>query len=399
MLSSIQHISFVRGRYVAGIQVSFRSNSQNCIYHLICVEKSKGKVSIAKQITEITSVDELAKHIPKNTPVVISIDGKNLIHKFFQEEVGDNGLNFVLPNANSDDFYVQSSAINDGVYISVMRKEVVAGLLEKFSQLKVIPALIYFGPFVCSNTSFLFSDGVKFRTEFWSIIASSKGVDYTPIANTDSSFVYMNGENIRDFCLPVYALSIAYLADIDIPEIDISKTLKEEFQFKRAVWLGGWFLLSLVFAVLLINFFYYSSYNDKYQSLNNLLQQNQSLLNRNDALKGQYTQKRRFVERSGLLETSKYSYFSDRIGCLIPDSVQLTAIRIAPINGKIRSDKPIVFDDRTIIVSGKCSNSRYFNIWKDNLKKENWVETILINQFGQEEPGKPIVFEIQLAIK
>jgi len=397
MLNRIQHIGFIRGNYVIGVQVSYRNNG--CLYHLIGVKKSGGKVSIDKQVIEITSTEELAKHIPKNTPVVIGIDGKNLIHKFIQEEVGDNGLNFVLPNANSDDFYVQTSANNDGAYISVIRREVVSDILEKFSQIKVIPALIYLGPFVNSYTQFLFADRVKFKTEFWDIAASSERVDYNSAATTDSNFVFLNGESIRDFCLPVYALAIAYLADIDIPEIDISKALKEDFQFKRAVWLGGWFILSLVFSILLINFFFFSNYNDKYQNINNLIQQNQSLLSKNDELKAQYTQKRRFIERSGLLETSRFSFYADRIARIIPDSIQLTIIRIAPVNTKIRSDKPIVFDERTIIVSGKCSNSQYFNVWKDNLKEESWVKTILINQFGQEEPGKPIIFELQLVIK
>jgi hypothetical protein len=399
MLNAIQHIGLVRGNYVIGVQVSYRISSQNCIYHLIGVKKSRGKVSVVKQIIEITTIDELVRHIPKNTPVVICIDGKSLIHKFIQEEVGDNGLNFVLPSANGDDFYVQASAINDGTYISVIRREVVSDVLEKFSRVKVIPALIYFGPFVNSYTTFLYSEGVKLKTEFWDIAASTERVHYTPISNTDPSFVYMNGESIRSFCLPVYSLSVAYLADIEIPEIGISRALKEDFQFKRAVWLGGWFFLSLVFAILLINFFFFSNYNDKFQNINNLIQQNQSLLNRNDELKVQYTQKRRFIERSGILETSRFSFYSDRIARIVPDSLQLTSVRIAPVSDKIRSDKPIVFDDKIIIVSGKCSNSRYFNSWKDDLKKESWVETILINQFGQEASNKPIIFEIQLVIK
>lgn len=399
MLNAIQHIGFVRGSYVVGLQVSFRANSQNCIYHLIAVKKSRGKVSVAKQVIELTSIEEIVKFIPKNTPVVICIDGKVIIHKFIQEVVGDNGLNFVLPNANKDDFYVQTSDVKDGAYVSVIRKEVVTDILDKFSQHKVIPALIYLGPFVNTYTAFLYNEEVKFKTEFWDVAATKDQVIYSPISSTDSNFVFMNGENLRDFCLPVYALSVAYLVDIDIPTVDISKALKEEFQFKRAVWLGGWFILSLLFTILLVNFFFFSSYNDKYQNLNNLLQQNQSLLSRNDELKAKYTQKRRFIERSGLLETSKFSFYADRIARIIPDSLQLTNIQIAPVNDKIRSDKPIVFDEEIIIVSGKCSNSRYFNYWKDKIKAESWVKTILINQFGQEEPEKPIVFEIQLVIK
>jgi len=398
MLSSIQHIGIVRGNYVIGVQISYRVN-QNCLYHLIGVKKSRGKVSIEKQVVDIASIDELVKHIPKNTPVVISIDGKSLIHKFVQEEVGSKGLDFALPNARKEDFYVQTSAANGGSYISVIRKDVIDNILDKFSKAKLIPALINLGPFVSSLTAFLFTEKVKFKSEFWSIEASSEGVTYTPTNNFDSSFVFMNGESIRDFCLPVYSLSLAYLADIDTPEIEVSKSLKEEFQFKRAVWLGGWFMLSLVFIILLINFFFFSSYNEKYQNINNLLQQNQSLLNRNDELKVKYTQMRRFIERSGLLEISKFSFYSDRIARIIPDSVQLTKIQIASINDKIRSDKPIVFNEGTIVISGKCTNSRFFNEWKDRLKEENWVETILINQFGQQEPGKPIVFEIELKIK
>lgn len=399
MLSAIQHIGFIRGNYAIGVQVSFRGNNQNCIYHIICVKKSSGKVSITKQIIEIESLEELVKYIPKNTPVVICIDGKNLIHKFIPEDVGEKGLDFVLPNAKKDDFYVQTSLINDGSYISVIRKAVVDDILEKFNQISIIPALVYFGPFILSYTTFLFNEHVNIKSEFWEFSASNQGVVYNQQGSFEGGFNFMNGENIREFCLPAYSLAVAYLADIDVPEIEISSHLKEEFQFKRAVWLGGWFFLVLVFALLLINFLIYSNFNEKYQKINNLIQQNQSLLNRNDELKKSYTEKRRFIERSGLTETSRLSYYADRIARIVPDSLQFTSIQIAPINDKIRSDKPIVFEETVILISGKCSNSRYFNVWKDLLKEENWVETIQINQFGQEEPGKPIVFEIGLKIK
>ncbi|HCT31385.1 MAG TPA: hypothetical protein DIW31_11810 [Bacteroidales bacterium] len=399
MLRHIQHISFIRGNYVIGVQISFRGNNQNCLYHLIGVKKSRGKLSIVKQIIDITSIEELVKHIPKNTPIVISIDGKNIIHKFFQEDVGDKGLDFVLPNARKEDFYVQTSLINDGAYVSVIRREVIDNVIDRLNAFKVIPALINLGPFVTSCTTFLFDDKVKFKSEFWEIEATGQGISYNPFTSSDSNFIFLNGESIRDFCFPSYALSIAYLADLEIPGIEISLQLKEEFLFKRAVWLGGWFFLSLVFLILLVNFFIFSNYNDKYQDINNMIQQNQSLLNRNDELKTKYTLERRFIERSGLLETSRFSFYADRISRNISDSIQFTAIRIAPVNDKIRSDKPIVFDEKTIIINGKCSNSQYFNSWKDDLKEENWVESILINQFGQEEPGKPIIFELQLMIK
>lgn len=398
MLEKVKNVGLIRGNSVVGIQATFHS-SDRFVLHLIKVKKHLGKISIEKQALEIGLIESIREHLQKNIPVVLCIDGKNVIHKYVTDNIGNNPLDLVLPNASKDDFYVQKTEYGNGNYLSVIRREVLDNFIDALNKLGIIPATIYLGPFVVSNTNFLFAENTTFSTELWTITASNEQVKFTPTINKDFDFTFLNGDSIRGCLMPVYSLSICYLANISIDEISISTLNKDNFIFKRAVWLTGWCLLIAVFAILLVNFMVFSHYNRKYEALSNTLQQHQSLLSRNEDLKDQYTKKRKFIERSGLLNSSRFSYYCDRIAQLVPDSIQLTSLQVFPVDSKIRSDKPIVYGENKILVAGNCSNSRYFNNWKDNLKLEPWLRDIYINQFGQEQPDKPIFFEIILDIK
>ena len=78
--------------------------------------------------------------------------------------------------------------------------------------------------------------------------------------------------------------------------------------------------------------------------------------------------------------------------------MQLTAIELSPVEGKVRAGKPVLFNANQVIVSGNCSNASAFSLWKEALKEERWVNDIFINQFGQEDISKPIFFQISLEI-
>ncbi|MBP7222216.1 MAG: hypothetical protein KBA50_03105 [Sedimentibacter sp.] len=398
MLDRIKNIGFIRGSSAIGIQVTFHSADKFAL-HLIKTVKRLGKISIESQAVELSSFDDIKKYLKKNTPVVLCVDGKNVIHRYITEDIGANPLDLVLPNASKDDFYIQQSECGNGHFLSVIRRENLESLISSFLRIDVIPAMVYLGPFVLSYTKFLFDDGLKFRSELWEINGTVDQITYSQSAYKDLDFTFVNGESIRACLFPAYALSVSYLANIGVDEIKVSSKYQDDFIFKRAIWLAGWSILIAIFTILLVNFMVFSNYNDKFEAANNMLQQHQSLLSRNDELKDLYTKKRKFIERSGLLTSSRFSYYSDRIARLVPDSVQLTSIQIFPVDDKVRSDKPIMYDENRIIVAGNCSNSRYFNIWKDNLKLENWLQDIYINQFGQEQPDKPIYFEIILEIK
>lgn len=398
MIDRVKNVGLIRGNSVVGIQATFHS-ADKFVLHLIKVKKHLGKISIEKQALELGAIESIREHLQKNTPVVLCIDGKNVIHKYVSDNIGNNPLDLVLPNASKDDFYVQKTENGDGNYLSVIRREVLDNFVDGLHKQGIIPAMISLGPFILSGTKSLFAESVKFNTELWAIAASNDQVTYASALNKDFDFTFLNGENIRACLMPAYSLSICYLANIGVDEIEISAKNKDNFLYKRAVWLTGWFLLIAVFAILLINFMVFSHYNSKYEASSNMLQQHQSLLSRNDELKEQYTKKRKFIERSGLLNSSRFSFYCDRIAQLVPDSIQLTSLQVFPVDSKIRSDKPIVYGENKILVAGNCSNSRYFNNWKDNLKLEPWLRDIYINQFGQEQPDKPIFFEIILDIK
>ncbi|MDD2196882.1 MAG: hypothetical protein PHE03_10360 [Bacteroidales bacterium] len=397
MLDRVKNIGVVRGSSVLGVQVSYYTSSSFRV-HIIKTVKQRKNIIVEQQQIDVDSISALKPLLWKNAPVVVCVDGKSLVHKFVSEGVGKKPLDLVLPNAIADDFYVQCTSVDGGNFISVVRREIIDNLYKAFGEIGVIPVSMYFGPFSLNSTPFLFDQPINFATEFWAINSNSYSIEFTPTKSISHDFINISGDNIRTCLVPVLSISVAYIAKIELPIVDVANRYADEFLFKRAVWLMGWALLVFTFVLLLGNFMLFSYYNDKHQHSSTLLQQHQSLLNRNEALKEQYAKRRRFIERSGLLQSSRFSYFFDRIARIVPDSLELTSLSIASPDDKIRLGKPIKYNENQILVSGSSRGSSHFNNWKDKLKKEAWLKDIFIIKFGQEEPNKPIYFELLLEI-
>lgn len=396
MYKRLQNIAWIRGTNAIGVQISY-SSIHSFSLHVISTKRSSGRIHIIEQNVDIKELGELKRFVSQNTPVVITIDGKVVVHKFIQGEVGRNPLDLVLPNAKKDDFYCQVSDVTDGCFISVIRKELIDALLESLASMGVIPARITLGPFCANSTQFLFAQQLVLYSEFWQMQKTGTGITFNE-ETASKEFAQIGGDAVRNKLVPSFSLAICHLLNIETSEIELFQTVRENFIYKRAIWLLGWGLLGFFFMLLLINFMVFSHYNERLENTNNLLQQHQSLLSRCDLLKKQYAQKRKFIERSGLLQTTTFSFYADRIARIVPSSMQLTAIELSPVEGKVRAGKPVLFNANQVIVSGNCSNASAFSLWKEALKEERWVNDIFINQFGQEDISKPIFFQISLEI-
>lgn len=399
MLERVRHIQWMRGARVVGLQISMHKPGE-WEYHLVQIQRKRKLVFVWSAQMAISSLDGIKMEVGNQVPVVIALDGKGVFHKEFDESPGENPMNKVLPNARAADFYVQTAQIGSAYWVSVIRKDTVRQVLALCKEHKLPVAGITLGPFsLVAIMDTLLQGKASFNTEFWNLDMSRERMlsPQTEIGSTE--YVEMDTDKVPGVCMPVYALGIGYLFSLDTPELPVSGALQEAFLFKRAIRLWGWILLILVFGVLLVNFFVFSHYNSKYNEASQALQQQSSALRQAEELQNKYQSKRQFIERSGLLNGSFMSFYADRIARLVPDSLQLTYLHVYPLQQKLRKSKPVKYLDNAIEVGGKCAHSRYFNQWKEKLKKRTWVDDIYIHSFGQEQEGEPIMFEVLIKLK
>ena len=121
---------------------------------------------------------------------------------------------------------------------------------------------------------------------------------------------------------------------------------------------------------------------DALKSGNSDLQAQFSLQSENfkisEVLKSELEAKRSLKEKLGVNGVTRISYYLDRIAATLPAQIQLTALAVNPVEKKIKADKEIEYEVNHIVIAGKCKKSIYYNAWKQELARMDWVRNISV---------------------
>jgi Tfp pilus assembly protein PilN len=99
-----------------------------------------------------------------------------------------------------------------------------------------------------------------------------------------------------------------------------------------------------------------------------------------DSLKKQVTKQRNFVKQTNITQSSRTSFYADRLASSIPMGLELTELNIFPISGnrkEYRENQLVKFQNETIIVKGICDNSINYNEWIKKVQGLNWVHSAM----------------------
>ena len=91
------------------------------------------------------------------------------------------------------------------------------------------------------------------------------------------------------------------------------------------------------------------------------------------------------MSQLGILDASRTSYYSDQIAATVPTSIQLTELSINPLEKKLRKgEQEMVFQTNLIQVSGRAKRSTHLNNWIKTLKKYDWIKSVSILNYTQD---------------
>ena len=141
---------------------------------------------------------------------------------------------------------------------------------------------------------------------------------------------------------------------------------------------------------------FYSRYDKKINTLRFSYNQNKELIKKLDTLKSELKLKEQYFINSGFLDASKLSYYADRIAYTVPKEIVLTQLNINPLEGKIKNNKPISFQNRKILILGTVTQSIILNNWVKQLKDTDWIKNVKIIHYNQESVEIPAEFELQI---
>lgn len=396
----------IKGDSVAGVEVEMLQDGFRWSYAIL--KKKKGKLNIISSGFELNDLEEIKSCINAHLPICLSITGKGVITKkvALSENENENSLlHKALPNANPEDFYLQKTEIeNNHALVSIVRMAVLDEILSQFKNIGYFVVGISFGPLALTEIVSLISlsdpESSKFNGHN---LLMNKGEihDYFFEKKNESVRVDIAGESIDERCAIAFVSAFSYfVAQNEISNVPEVKRQQNEYKHKRMFHIAGWAILIFFFTTLLVNFFMYSHFNNQAAKLKLKVDKNKDDLASIATLQNDLLLKQKLLDRLGLLESSKISFFSDRISSDLPKEIHLSEMFIHPVEKNINAGKKeFNFLTKTINISGECKKSTDLNEWVKLLMEKDWIKTVTVVNYSQENSSESGIFQLQIGIK
>jgi Tfp pilus assembly protein PilN len=404
--------NMLKSKAAAGLEVIILPDGSYQL-HLVILKKQKSTLLTEIQRESLSSFTEVQQLIDPKIPLVLIINGKGIVHRKVSSSGNDTPatlLNKLLPNAQVDDFVIQKTAATaEEIFVSVIRLNALTDLIQELVKNKLTNiAACFLGPFVITNLLPLLSHD-QISNEQLRISNFRLQIREQQITNIETTGDIAN-EQLRiggdllpqQLAIP-FAGALSYFTGsaTDIFNAVLLNELKEEFKQKQKFELRGWILLVATFLILIINYFIFNNYWSRNKEMNAQLELTQAALQRYDKLKTEFDQKKQFLEQNGLLENSRTSYYADQLSKELPSSMQFTGLEIHPLKKKKagEDESGFLFENKLIRVSGNCQRNTELNEWMKKIKKQNWVEDIVLSNYRQDNAKENGFFQIEIKLK
>lgn len=392
---------FTTTRQAAGVEVI--ADAEGITFHLVLLAKKGNTVRVEKQETKITAVDMLRKHIPGGTPVYLAINGKGILHKKINASSAADPqtlLTKVLPNAVPHEFYVQHTAADSGLLVSVVRRQQLEELLETLKPLPVISCTL--GSLsVAALAPLLGNDNYRYDiiTATQRISVSDNQLQEVVNEIVPAENYTIGDEKINAANITAYAVALAHFTGSGIKaDAAVLKTAAAEFRQQRIFKTGGGAILVFVLLVLLGNYFAFQHFWEKKNTLETQLALNGGELQRYQVLEKSITEKQQFLQSSGLLYASRTAFYADQLAAGVPEGISLTRLNISP-RRQLNTSDTIAFTPAAIHIEGLCEQSFELNNWISKLKELNWVKHVSLQTYNQDSRKEQGAFTIAVGLQ
>lgn len=373
--------------------VSIHINADGSILIQLCSVTANGhELNIDKKVTDLNALGQLKQHIPAKAVIALNLFGKGVLQKKIEkeEQITQNNFSKILPNANSEDFYIQNFISGGSSFVSVIRKVEADRWIDQLNELGYKPLMLSLGPFLVENVisqlniyegDFSFNGHVIARNEKaeWANYKYSEG-------SKALSELKIASEKIDEKLIVPYAVAFQLVlvnkiepvkAWVDSLELALTKRLSD-----NKIKVQGFILLLVLFTLLLANFIVFSSLNasnaNLLEKVSRFAQNNSTQQNVNEEVKKKEGQ----LQALGWDGAISKSSLIDQVAALLPPDVSLTEIAINPVDQvSSRTNKSLVFFSRKMRITGNSQKIIPVNEWIARIKSRPWVKNLQMESF------------------
>ncbi len=396
MLQSLTSF-FQFGNRFCGIEHTIQNNQE--VLYATVLKKSKRTIEV-EYTFETSSLEDFSKKLSKKQHLFLVVNNDNVLTKRIesnQAEVIKLVYN-AFPNINLEDFFYEVTSQKSYHFISICRKQYVKELISTYKS-KGFPVInVSLGNTIISSiTDFIDSQTVVSSNARISMdnktITIIEKTDIIKTHNYDINGLKTNHNYILSLsgALDTVLQHFHSITNFDVLKHSLKNNHQQSQFFTQFLKLGLAFILSL----LLINFFVFNHYFNQVNRLQQTSQMNQTTKQNILELSEQVNKSQKTADDMLKSSSSKSSFYVNNIIQSLPNSILLSELNYQPIEKRIKSDKPIVLKQNTIIVSGGSNRSDFFSKWITHLETALWINRVEILSY--EDASKSVSkFSIKL---
>lgn len=394
-------INWIKINKLIGIHINMKSDEE-WEFEAVSLQRNGGHISLISKFDTSQNLFEFLDNIPVHSSLSLCLTGTGLLIKDFNTIKLKNGIETVLPNLRLTDFLIQEMELETSkTLVGILRKDLLCKIIEIFQKRKLYVVDIYLGCIAFNNITTLFQKevsvfcgGMKLSFKDQKLVQYSK-VDNETVGRFNLANEMLEARQVLPFVSGLSTLAVS--SEEHLPEEIIF--IKKESQFRRIMLKLTYAYLAVLLLVLLLNFVQFNRYNKLQNQLSSQLLTSKNLLQKRNDLFEEVKQKKDFFVKSGLNTKSKLSFYSDRIAACLPSNLQLTSIELNPISGKKKEGNEINFEAGLIKIEGETFFPVEFDVWVQKLKKEDWLDCILKQEYFMKEHNRIGFFRVELKFK
>lgn len=399
--SRLKNINLFYPNTVAGVSLFAMDNNVYRSEIVILKRQKKQIVNISKEVF-IGSIDEIIKQIPEKTAISLSIDGKGILFKEWEEENTSKEQIFreLLPQGNYGDFYLQIHSSLNKQIVGIARKNHLDTILKTFENAELSIIDLILGPFILNQTvSFVKENDVKWilpnRTIVWEggIIESFNTSD-----KSLTTFYTFGDELVSSEYLISFSQAFWVLISPTNLHNDIDRVVQNRNNqyYKKAINYVGTAILSFYLVLLIVNYLLFSSYSLQLNQTYDEYESSLKIINKLEQYTTDLQQKEILAKKVGLGARIQLSYFADRIAATLPSYINLIQLEINPLDSKRQRKNTPEFVNGEINISGNITNGVRLYKWIEKLKKLPFIQYVEVIELNQDEALKPAFFIIEI---
>ena len=366
-------------------------------YQLMQILFINDELKIEKRRFSTTIDEEFRDYLKKDYPVILHVEGSNIINKQVENKTGYR--NDLIFKANLNEFYFYEYHQNKDIFISVTRKQSIDAIMRQLSDLNLYVIHLSFGSFVMANLLAIIKEYPTISSSNYTLnIDDNEILSFRNDSPTDIEYI-INGDTFNQRELPLLAAFFDYKFPNPSIEFDTEFLTENntEFKFKKRFKIAAVFTLVFFLISLLASHLLMGLYLDSLAEKKSEYALSQQTIVEVNILKEEKELKEKILKTSGISNKSFITKYVADIGNSIPKDITLNAIHVMPSQKKIKPKEKINFNISSIIINGETNNDLAFNDWLKKIEDFLWVNKMDIHKYTQQTKNLN-VFTIKIKI-